>query len=185
MDTQVALSLVSKFAGLGPGGNCFGFAGTKDKRGITTQFVTAFKVPASRLAPLNSRLRGMRLGDWSYAAAGLRLGALGGNTFELLMRDPSSAAQHSATRIRRYGHRVVEGDLVLPLPAAGAGVVYPAHDTGAFIREAAAAAGVYLDRPSSAPSAAAAPHELSLASLSGDYRRLLIRPRHLEYSFTR
>lgn len=51
--------------------------------------------------------------------------------------------------------------------------------------QAAAAAGVYLDRPSSAPSAAAAPHELSLASLSGDYRRLLIRPRHLEYSFTR
>ena len=33
-------------------------------------------------------------------------------------------------RIRRYGHRVVEGDLVLPLPAAGAGVGAGGLDDG-------------------------------------------------------
>ncbi|GFR51215.1 hypothetical protein Agub_g13587, partial [Astrephomene gubernaculifera] len=86
MDTQVALSTVGRLAGI-PSGGCFGFAGTKDKRGVTCQFVTAFKVSASRLAALNSRLRGIRLGDFSFAEEGLRLGRLAGNEFHLVMRD--------------------------------------------------------------------------------------------------
>lgn len=35
----------------------FGFAGTKDKRAVTEQAATAFKVPDTRLASLNRGLR--------------------------------------------------------------------------------------------------------------------------------
>jgi hypothetical protein len=35
--------------------NVCGFAGTKDKRGVTSQFVTLFKVEPARLAGLNPR----------------------------------------------------------------------------------------------------------------------------------
>eukprot|EP00878_Enallax_costatus_P026706 GHUV01028686.1.p1 GENE.GHUV01028686.1~~GHUV01028686.1.p1 ORF type:complete len:283 (+),score=102.67 GHUV01028686.1:335-1183(+) len=53
MDTQAALTIISRMI------HChmksFGFAGTKDKRGITTQFVTLWKTPAAKLAALNPR----------------------------------------------------------------------------------------------------------------------------------
>lgn len=53
METQAALTVVGRML------HChmknFGFAGTKDKRGITTQFVTVWKTPAAKLAALNSR----------------------------------------------------------------------------------------------------------------------------------
>ncbi|GJN33200.1 hypothetical protein PR202_gb21771 [Eleusine coracana subsp. coracana] len=53
-DTQEALGVIGKMLGVQP--RSFGFAGTKDKRAITTQQVTLFKVHASRLAALNSKL---------------------------------------------------------------------------------------------------------------------------------
>lgn len=43
------------------------WAGTKDKRGITTQKVSVHKVNADRLAGLNRTLNGIRLGDFSYS----------------------------------------------------------------------------------------------------------------------
>lgn len=61
MDTQAALTIISRMV------HChmknFGFAGTKDKRGVTTQFVTLWKTPAAKLAALNPR----------YALTGLHL----------------------------------------------------------------------------------------------------------------
>jgi tRNA(Glu) U13 pseudouridine synthase TruD len=41
--------------------------------------VTAFKVDPARLAALNPRLRGMRLGNFEFASEQLRLGDLQGN----------------------------------------------------------------------------------------------------------
>lgn len=35
--------------------HAFGFAGTKDRRGVTTQYVTLFKVDPSKLSALNPR----------------------------------------------------------------------------------------------------------------------------------
>ncbi|CAD6216978.1 unnamed protein product [Miscanthus lutarioriparius] len=53
-DTQEALGVIGKMLGVQP--RSFGFAGTKDKRAVTTQQVTLLKVHASRLAALNSKL---------------------------------------------------------------------------------------------------------------------------------
>lgn len=46
---------------------------------LPTIQVTAFKVDPARLAGLNARLRGMRLGNFEFASEQLRLGDLRGN----------------------------------------------------------------------------------------------------------
>ncbi|KAF9585989.1 multisubstrate pseudouridine synthase 7 [Lunasporangiospora selenospora] len=68
-------------------GKVFTIAGTKDRRGITSQWVTAHKVKAERLASLNKNLRNMRVGDFSYVSRGLKLGDLNGNRFTITLRN--------------------------------------------------------------------------------------------------
>ena len=67
----------------------FQFAGTKDRRGITVQRVSAYRVLAKRLAGLSSNLRGSKLGDFAYQRKGLDLGELTGNEFVITLRDCS------------------------------------------------------------------------------------------------
>lgn len=83
-DTQEALGKIGKMLGLQP--RSFRFAGTKDKRAVTTQQVTVFKVQASRLVALNSKLIGIKVGDFSYVKEGLALGQLMGNRFTITLR---------------------------------------------------------------------------------------------------
>lgn len=64
----------------------FAVAGTKDKRGVTAQQVTGFRVPPHGLAALNATLRGIRVGNFSYSADQLRLGDLSGNHFRVVLR---------------------------------------------------------------------------------------------------
>ena len=61
-------------------------AGTKDKRGITCQRVSARRTAAKRLASAAAGVRGVRVGDFSYEAEGLRLGDGRGNRFTLALR---------------------------------------------------------------------------------------------------
>ncbi|TYK28792.1 pseudouridylate synthase 7-like protein isoform X1 [Cucumis melo var. makuwa] len=83
-DTQEALGLIGKMLGIQT--RSFGFAGTKDKRSISTQRVTVFKQHASRIAALNDRLIGIKLGNFSYIQEGLLLGQLLGNRFTITLR---------------------------------------------------------------------------------------------------
>ncbi|XP_040380270.1 pseudouridylate synthase 7 homolog [Oryza brachyantha] len=83
-DTQEALGVIGKMLGLQS--RSFGFAGTKDKRAVTTQQVTVFKVSANRLAALNNRLFGIKVGNFSYVKEGLVLGQLMGNRFTITLR---------------------------------------------------------------------------------------------------
>lgn len=63
-------------------------AGTKDKRAITAQFVTVYRVEPKRLAQLGRALArmGVRIGNFEYAAEDLGLGDLCGNRFEIVLR---------------------------------------------------------------------------------------------------
>ena len=63
------------------------FAGTKDRRAVTTQRVSVFKVRAEKLASCNSDLRGAKVGDFEYKRQGLVLGELAGNEFVITLRD--------------------------------------------------------------------------------------------------
>ncbi|RXI01971.1 hypothetical protein DVH24_015320 [Malus domestica] len=84
-DTQEALGVIGKMLGVQP--RSFGFAGTKDKRAVTTQRVTVFKKLASKLAALNDRLIGIKVGDFCYVTEGLVLGQLLGNRFTITLSD--------------------------------------------------------------------------------------------------
>ncbi|XP_066364846.1 multisubstrate pseudouridine synthase 7-like isoform X1 [Miscanthus floridulus] len=100
-DTQEALGVIGKMLGLQP--RSFGFAGTKDKRAVTTQQaripqvynsrVTVFKVQASRLAALNNRLFGIKVGNFCYVKEGLVLGQLTGNRFTITLRGVTAESE--------------------------------------------------------------------------------------------
>lgn len=70
----------------------FAFTGTKDRRAITTQLVTARGVSADRLRALNARLVGVRLDQFTYVPTELRLGAHSGNRFCIAIRDVQGAS---------------------------------------------------------------------------------------------
>jgi tRNA pseudouridine13 synthase len=63
------------------------FAGTKDRRAVTSQRVSAYRVAADRIAGLNRTLRNSKVGDFEYKPYGLELGDLQGNEFVITLRD--------------------------------------------------------------------------------------------------
>ncbi|KZF24052.1 putative pseudouridine synthase TruD/Pus7 [Xylona heveae TC161] len=65
----------------------FQFAGTKDRRAVTVQRVSVYRVFADRLANLNKTLRGAVIGGFDYRQSGLELGELDGNEFAITLRD--------------------------------------------------------------------------------------------------
>eukprot|EP00043_Microstomoeca_roanoka_P004461 m.49832 g.49832 ORF g.49832 m.49832 type:complete len:697 (-) comp12504_c0_seq1:2188-4278(-) len=82
------------------------FAGTKDKRGITTQRMCIKRVRAPRLASLNRLLRGVTLGDFTYSNECLRLGDHSGNRFEIVLRNCTGSDQQieeAMTSLKTHG----------------------------------------------------------------------------------
>ncbi|XP_038878533.1 pseudouridylate synthase 7 homolog isoform X3 [Benincasa hispida] len=128
-DTQEALGLIGKMLGIQT--RSFGFAGTKDKRSISTQRVTVFKQHASRLAALNDRLIGIKLGNFSYIQQGLLLGQLLGNRFTITLRgvvaDSEDTIKASAEALGMHGFINYFG-----LQRFGSGSV-PTHLVGASL----------------------------------------------------
>ncbi|XP_050113644.1 multisubstrate pseudouridine synthase 7-like isoform X2 [Malus sylvestris] len=104
-DTQEALGVIGKMLGVQP--RSFGFAGTKDKRAVTTQRVTVFKKLASKLAALNDRLISIKVGDFCYVTEGLVLGQLLGNWFTITLRgvvaDSEDTIKASASALGKQG----------------------------------------------------------------------------------
>ncbi|KAJ5226477.1 hypothetical protein N7468_007702 [Penicillium chermesinum] len=84
-DTMEVTSFLARQLKMQP--KSFQFAGTKDRRGVTTQRACVFRVHADRLAKLNPTLRNAALGDFEYRKEGLELGDLYGNEFVITLRD--------------------------------------------------------------------------------------------------
>lgn len=59
-------------------------AGTKDKRGNTTQMVSVRKLNANSVAKLSAR--NLWTGNYIYKDTGLKLGDLKGNRFRIVLR---------------------------------------------------------------------------------------------------
>ncbi|KAA3677075.1 tRNA pseudouridine13 synthase, partial [Paragonimus westermani] len=89
-DTISAIQTLGRYLRVSPG--CFGYAGTKDKRAITAQFVTVKDVDSEKLASLNRQLHGMVVGNFSYVPRPLFLGDLDGNQFTVVLRSVSASA---------------------------------------------------------------------------------------------
>jgi len=65
------------------------FAGSKDKRGVTTQFMTIHKTMPARLAKVNkkpSNYSTLKVGSFSWAKKPFTLGELWGNRFTMVLR---------------------------------------------------------------------------------------------------
>lgn len=86
MNQQQAISLIAKKAGTQK--KNIGFAGTKDKRGVTTQTLTIKDVPPARLAEVAASLGdSVRIGQFRECINPISLGENAGNRFTILVRD--------------------------------------------------------------------------------------------------
>ncbi|KAF5207791.1 Sulfate transporter [Thalictrum thalictroides] len=142
-DTQEALGVIGKMLGIQQ--RSFGFSGTKDKRSVSTQRVTVFKQHAKRLAALNDRLFGIKVGDFCFVKEGLLLGQLQGNRFTITLRgviaDSEDIIKSAADSLGRNGFINYFG-----LQRFGSGSV-PTHLIGAALLrgEWKIAVGLFLD----------------------------------------
>lgn len=84
-DTMEVISFLARQLKMKP--QSFQFAGTKDRRGVTVQRVSVYRVYADRLAGLNRMLRGSKVGGFEHRPHGLELGELKGNEFVITLRD--------------------------------------------------------------------------------------------------
>eukprot|EP00850_Spirogloea_muscicola_P007936 SM000041S15495 [mRNA] locus=s41:471157:478198:+ [translate_table: standard] len=104
-DTQDVLQVLARMLGLQL--KSFGFAGTKDKRAVTVQQVTVYRQAAQKVAALNQRLFGIRVGNFKYVDEPLRLGQLAGNHFVITLRgveaDSDAVVERAAETLNKTG----------------------------------------------------------------------------------
>ena len=84
-DTMDAVNLLGKLLKIKAG--IFGYAGTKDRRAVTTQRVSVYRVQAEQLQNVNGILRNMCIGNFKYCKEPLKLGSLSGNHFLITLRN--------------------------------------------------------------------------------------------------
>lgn len=84
-DTMESISWLSRQLNMQP--KAFQFAGTKDRRGVTVQRVSVYRVFADRLYTASRSLRSAYTGDYVYQPTQLQLGDLTGNEFVITLRD--------------------------------------------------------------------------------------------------
>ncbi|KAK6438546.1 multisubstrate pseudouridine synthase 7, partial [Oleoguttula sp. CCFEE 5521] len=73
------------------------FAGTKDRRGVTVQRVSMYRVRKEQLLPITRMARNWHIGDLTHSNRGLELGELRGNEFHLTLRDCHVSSNSSGT----------------------------------------------------------------------------------------
>ena len=84
-DTLEVISYLAKQLHMKP--NAFQFAGNKDRRAVTSQRVSVYRVFPDKLASLNRSLRNAKVGDYIFQEDKLALGDLQGNAFCITLRD--------------------------------------------------------------------------------------------------
>ena len=126
-DTHHALTTLAKVLHVSQ--KVFSVAGTKDKRGVTVQQVTAYSVPPSKLVRINAAIRDIRVGNFEYVSEELRLGDLQGNRFEIVLRALSTssvdAVEAAAAAVKRCGFINYFG-----LQRFGSSATSPTHSVG-------------------------------------------------------
>ena len=84
-DTMEVISYLARQLRLPP--KTFQFAGTKDRRAVTVQRASAYRMSAEKLASVNRSLHGSKVDGFEYHPKGLELGELKGNEFVITLRD--------------------------------------------------------------------------------------------------
>ena len=84
-DTMESISWLAKELKMKPSN--FQFAGTKDRRAVTVQRVSVYRVLADRMISAGRTLRNARIGNFEHRPLALQLGELSGNEFVVTLRD--------------------------------------------------------------------------------------------------
>ncbi|KAI0986442.1 hypothetical protein GJ496_002458 [Pomphorhynchus laevis] len=71
----------------------FSYAGLKDKRGKTTQLVTAYRMKPIDVVRVNSTCNNIRVGNFRFSDQPLRIGNLKGNTFTIILRNVTDSVK--------------------------------------------------------------------------------------------
>lgn len=106
----------------------FGYAGTKDRRGWTTQWVSLKKVDPRDILKAGKTVRGAYVGNFKYAQDALKLGMLRGNRFRIALRNACGTDEEielAMTSLRDNGFINYYG-----LQRFGTIAVAPTHEIG-------------------------------------------------------
>ena len=87
MDTMDALNRLAMNLHLKP--NNFSYAGTKDRRAWTTQWVCVKKIRPTNILRAARNIRGAYVGNFKFETECLKLGMLSGNCFRIALRNVS------------------------------------------------------------------------------------------------
>lgn len=104
MDTQETVNYLAGKLGVKP--NFITYAGTKDRRAMTSQMMSVFKIDPAKLANLSKDLKGVTLGNYSYKPTCLKLGDLKGNRFRISLRNVTGTDQQieeAVTNLKEKG----------------------------------------------------------------------------------
>lgn len=96
---QLAMNLRSK-------PNWFSYAGTKDRRARTTQWISIKRMEPKKILEAGNRVRGAYVGNFKYAKEPLKLGMLNGNRFTIALRNVSATndeIERAMTSLRDNG----------------------------------------------------------------------------------
>ncbi|RKF62237.1 Multisubstrate pseudouridine synthase 7 [Erysiphe neolycopersici] len=84
-DTMEVISYMARQLKVKP--KVFSYAGTKDRRAVTTQRVSAYRLSMGTVAKINGQIYNATVGDFKYEKSPLQLGELKGNLFTITLRD--------------------------------------------------------------------------------------------------
>lgn len=93
-DTMSAINLIARLLHIKP--SAISYAGTKDKRAITSQKVCVSNVDAMQISSLNKLVKNIAVGNFEYKDYALKLGDLGGNHFSIVIRNVSPDASEAS-----------------------------------------------------------------------------------------
>ena len=96
-DTMNAINLIARL--LHVKSSLLSYAGTKDKRAITTQKICAANIDAKKISTLNKSVNNIAVGDFEYKSCALKLGELGGNHFSTVIRNIAPTANEDFVSI--------------------------------------------------------------------------------------
>ncbi|KAF7391993.1 hypothetical protein HZH68_011536 [Vespula germanica] len=89
MDTMDALNQMAMMLRIKP--NNFNYAGTKDRRAWTTQWVSLKKISPKNILHAGNAIRGAYVGNFKFVKEPLKLGMLTGNRFKIAIRNVTAS----------------------------------------------------------------------------------------------
>lgn len=100
MDTIQATTQLTENMRVSP--SAFAYAGTKDRRAKTTQWISIRRGDPLRIAAAASKARNIKLGNFCFKSEPLKLGRLRGNRFRIVLRNVKASDDEIKTSMENF-----------------------------------------------------------------------------------